>query len=117
MRIKLTGIQELEKELRKQSLKDFKEVGDDMVGEMFNRASTLTPLDTGELRLSRSVTMTSSLGAYSATFGYTKDYGPHVEYGHRTKSGAFVSGQYYLRANVEAQRPLYKQRLKEELSK
>lgn len=48
-------------------------------------------------------------------FGYIKEYGPHVEYGHRTRSGGFVPGQYYLRKNVDLQREIYKKDLIQKL--
>lgn len=38
--------------------------------------------------------------------GYLMDYAPHVEYGHRTRNGGYVPGQYYLKRNVDTQRPI-----------
>lgn len=59
-----------------------------------------TPVDTGELRISSST--------YGDEMGYTKDYAPHVEYGHRiVRNGiqiGYVEGQFYLKKNVDAQR-------------
>lgn len=72
--------------------------------EMFNRASAPpgTPRDTGELIQSRQV----EFGEDEAIFGYGKEYAPHVEYGHRTRNGGFVPGQFYLKRNLETQAPI-----------
>lgn len=66
-----------------------------------------TPYDEGELRISMSYT--------GEAVGYTKDYGPHVEYGHRTLNGGFVPGQYFFKKNVDTQRQIYKQDLENKL--
>ena len=103
MRIEWRGIDELEKALIKKSKTDFLEVATKSITEMFNRAATETPVDTGELRLSRGVSKDS--------FGYTKDYAPHVEYGHRLKNGGYVKGQFYLAKNAKKQQIIYKKDL------
>lgn len=70
------------------------------VTQMLNAArSGGTPVDSGELR--------KSSATYGDEMGYTKEYGPHVEYGHRTTNGDWVRGQRFLQANVETQRPIY----------
>lgn len=69
-----------------------------------------TPYDTGELMESRY--------QKKDEFGYTKEYAPHVEYGHRTRArGGFVPGQYFLRKNVDIQAPIFKQDLQNEIAK
>lgn len=68
-----------------------------------------TPVDTGELRL--------SLSAYGDEMGYTKEYAPHVEYGHRTVNGGWVSGQRFLKANAETQAFIYYQDLLKAIKK
>lgn len=74
------------------------------VTQMLNAArSGGTPVDTGELRLSS--------GTYGDEMGYTKEYAPHVEYGHRTVDGGWVEGQRFLQANVETQRFIFYQDL------
>lgn len=75
------------------------------ITEIFNRARSPggTPQDSDELRKSSAVS--------GDEMGYLKEYGPHVEYGHRTTSGGFVQGQHFLQQNVDAQRPIYKQDL------
>lgn len=68
-----------------------------------------TPIDTGELR--------KSSGTYGDEMGYTVDYAPHVEYGHRTKDGGWVSGQRFLKANVDTQALIYYQDLRNAIKK
>ncbi len=79
--------------------------------QIYNRgkANGGTPVDTGELRL--------SLGQSGDTVGYTKDYAPHVEYGHRTVNGGYVEGQRFLQRNVKAQEPIFRQDLIDQLRK
>lgn len=102
MRIEWRGIDELEKALIKKSKTDFLEVATKSLTEMFNRADAMpyTPIKSGELRLSRGVSKDS--------FGYSKEYAPHVEYGHRLKNGGYVKGQFYLAKNAKKQQPIYK---------
>lgn len=111
MKVSLTGIEPLEKELQRLNSIRFEAVVKKNLTQMLNRARAPggTPADTGELRLS------SSIGADE--LGYTKDYAPHVEYGHRTVGGGYVKGQHFLRNNVELQRPIYKQDLQEAIRK
>lgn len=78
--------------------------------QIYNRGkSGGTPVDTGEL--------VASLSQSGEEVGYTKDYAPHVEYGHRLVNGGYVPGQYYLKKNVDAQRPIYRQDLIDQLRK
>lgn len=114
--IRFEGIEKLEAKLMEKSATDFDEVAKKNLREIYARGQTAykngavpatggTPYDTGQLRI--------SLG-YRGTdleTGYNKEYGPHVEYGHRTNDGGFVPGQYFLKANVETQKPIYKQDL------
>lgn len=84
-----------------------------------------TPIDTGELRISAS--MSEVPGGYSV--GYTSEYAPHVEYGHRQEVGRYVPaigkrlvkswepGQYFLRKNVQQQEPIFKEDLRKALEK
>lgn len=94
------GVEELEKELYRLNSTRFDGVQKKQLTQMLNRArSGFTPVDTGELRLSTAVT--------DDEMGYTKDYAPHVEYGHRTRNGGWVEGQHFLQQNVEIQRGIY----------
>lgn len=104
--------------LQRKSMADYKKVERKNILEMRNRAVSTdrpssggTPIDSSELRLSASV------NAAGDTFGYTKDYAPHVEFGHRTAWGGYVPGQYYLRTNVKLQQPIFRKDLVDEMRK
>ncbi|MBO1704164.1 HK97 gp10 family phage protein [Eubacterium callanderi] len=94
--------------------------------EMHNRAKTSgTPVSTektrpggphGELRLSAGMTA-PDLSGNTGEVGYTKEYAPHVEFGHRTKNGGYVPGQYYLKDNLETQMAIFKADLEEAVRK
>lgn len=85
--------------------------------EMHNRAKNGgTPVDTGELRQSAGITRPDS-GNGTGEMGYTKEYGPHVEFGHRTKNGGWVPGQHFLKKNLETQMPVFKADLEETVRK
>jgi len=118
--ITFSGFQELEAELNRLNSVRFDAVVKKQVVQMLNRARAPggTPVSTeetrpggphGELRL--------SLGSSGDEVGYTKDYAPHVEYGHRTRNGGYVPGQYFLRNNVETQRPIYREDLLKAIKK
>lgn len=118
IRYEWLGIEDLADELKQKSEADYKRVERKNILEMRNRAvsssspaSGGTPVDTSELRLSASV------GGGGSVFGYTKDYAPHVEYGHRLAGGGYVAGQYYLRTNVNIQQPIFRQDLLAEMRK
>ena len=103
----LDGIEKLEAELERINAVTFEAVKLKQVTEMFNRARRNlahtpggTPVDTGELRISVSKT--------NDEVGYTKEYAPHVEHGHRTRNGGYVKGQRFLKANTDTQREIYK---------
>lgn len=115
--IEFTGIRELEAELNRLNSIRWEAVRKKQVVEMLNRARAPggTPVDTGEMRLSS--------GSSEDEVGYTKDYAPHVEFGHRQKPGryvpeigkqlkaSYVEGQRFLQRNVDTQRPIYRQDL------
>lgn len=104
-RLSIEGLPALESELRRLNDIRFDAVVQKQVVQMLTRARAPggTPVDTGELRL--------SLGSSGDEVGYTKDYAPHVEFGHRTKNGGWVEGQHFLKNNVDLQRPIYRQDL------
>ncbi len=87
----LEGVEEIQNRLIRKNLK-----------EMSNRATKTpyTPVDTGFLKNHRGYSTKDDI------FGYTADYAPHVEYGHRTKNGGYVKGQRYLEHNVNTQRTI-----------
>lgn len=121
MSVKITGAAELSAALSRLSKATFQDVATKSIGEMYSRAKKGytggqvpagggSPVSTeltrphgphGELK--------SSVRFEKDTMGYTKEYAPHVEYGHRTKSGGFVPGQHFLKSNVGKQKPIYKQ--------
>ena len=82
---------------------------------MYNRAAQIefTPVDTGELRNSRSRT---SVENGSGEFGYNKEYAKYVEYGRRSRNGKFIQGQRYLFRNVQREGKILAQSIKETLS-
>ncbi len=107
IKLSISGIPELEKELDRLSSVRLEAVVRKQTTQMLNRARQPggTPVDTGELRKS------SAASPAEGIMGYTAEYAPHVEYGHRTVSGGYVPGQRFLQANIEAQRPIYREDL------
>lgn len=67
----------------------------------------------GELRQSTTIDVQCD----KAEVGYTKDYAPHVEFGHRTRGGGYVAGQHYLQRNVDQEKDSFKKLLTEQLRK
>lgn len=119
-KIALEGVEELENRLNQLNSVRWEAVRKKQTAQMLNRArqSGGTPVSTektrpkgphGELRQS-----SSSSGE---EVGYTKEYGPHVEYVHRTVNGGFVPGQRFLQRNVETQRKIYKKDLLDAIRK
>lgn len=119
-KIALEGVEELENRLNQLNSVRWEAVRKKQTAQMLNRArqSGGTPVSTektrpkgphGELRQS-----SSSSGE---EVGYTKEYGPHVEYGHRTVNGGFVPGHRFLQRNVETQRKIYKKDLLDAIRK
>ena len=112
-------IAKLEKELQRINNIRFEVVVKKNVTQMLNTARAGgTPVSTeetrpggphGELRKSSGVT--------GDEMGYIADYAAHVEYGHRTRNGGFVPGQYYLRKNVDTQAFIYYQDLLKAIKK
>ena len=94
----------LERRLKSMNELRFNAVVKKNVTQLLNTArSGGTPVDTGELR--------KSSGTYGDVMGYLAEYAPHVEYGHRTRSGGWVPGQRFLKQNVDTQRFIYYQDL------
>lgn len=120
IKMSIDGIPALEKELQRLNSIRFDAVEKKQLTQMLNRARQAggTPVSTeetrpggphGELRLSSSTT--------EDEIGYTKEYAPHVEYGHRTIDGGFVQGQHFLKNNVDIQRQIYRQDLQKAIKK
>lgn len=113
IRLQAPGIEDLERVLARKRAVDFDAVLAKQAAEMLARARVTggTPVDSGEMRLS------SSANPRRGEMGYRTDYAPHVEYGHRTVNGGFVTGQRFLQDNVEVQRPIYREDLIEAIRK
>lgn len=111
MRLVMRDVNDLTGKLDRLSHVRFEAVIAKNMAQIYNRgkADGGTPVRTGELRL--------SLGHTGDTVGYTKDYAPHVEYGHRTRGGGYVQGQRFLQRNVRAQEPIFRQDLIDQLRK
>ena len=74
-----------------------------------------TPRKTGDLRKSL---MTDTQMPDGAGVGYTMEYAPHVNYGHRTRGGkGYVEGQHFLEANMKEQAPIFERETKEYLQR
>lgn len=114
MKITVSGIPELEAELDRLNAIRWEAVRKEQVTEMLNRARAPggTPVSTEETRPGGPHgELRRSLGSSGEEVGYTKEYAPHVEYGHRTANGGYIQGQHFLQDNVEAQRPIYREDL------
>ena len=117
--INLTGLEPLQKVFT--NLENFQvhldAVRAKQVTEISNRAAAAlgtpgaTPRDTGELRIS------AHADYNDFTFGYSKEYAGHVEYGHRTRNGGLVEGQRYLETNKDIQSPIYREDAGKEIEK
>lgn len=115
--IELEGTGKLAKKLKAKSETDFYQVAEKNIRDIYRRSQKPggTPVGQykggGELR--------KSAQYRGDEMGYTVHYAPHVEYGHRLVRGGvtigFVPGQFYLKKNVDAQRPIYKQDLRNKL--
>lgn len=115
-KVEFKGMEELENKLREMNAINFDAIRKKQATEILNRARATsepgmggTPVDTGELRLSSST--------YGDEVGYTKDYAPHVEYGYQRKNKPAVMGQRFLQTNIEMQRDIYFQDLKNTIKK
>lgn len=109
MSIEWVGVEDLSQKLIAKSQADFMEVGKKNIRDIYTRSQKAggTPVDSNELRMSAKYR--------DDEFGYSAEHGPHVEYGHVTRGGSYVPGQYYLKRNVDAQRPIYKEDLRTKL--
>lgn len=122
IRYEFMGVETLAKALKQKSETDFKRVEGKSLVQMRDRAVSSsdpsrggTPRASGELRLSARVDLNRGF------FGYTKDYAPHVNYGHRLVRGGrtigYVKGQNFLGANVNIQRRIFREDLVREMRK
>ncbi|MED3623260.1 hypothetical protein P4482_09110 [Neobacillus thermocopriae] len=117
MRFEWVGVNPLARKLIQKSATDFKEVAEKNIRDIYTRSQKPggTPVGdyTGGGQLRKSAQYRSD------EMGYTAHYSAHVEYGHRLVRGGrtigFVPGQFYLKKNVDTQRPIYKEDLRKKL--
>ena len=114
MSFRIDDVNDLAGELDRLSHLRFNAVIIKNMAQIYNRAQqnfTLTgvgtPVRTGELRI--------SLSHDKDVVGYTKEYAPHVEFGHRTVNGGYVQGRRFLKQNVDMQRHIFLEDLRKEL--
>lgn len=88
------------------------------LAEMKNRSETLTPEESGELKKSAYSRVINNL---EGEFGYTKEYAPYVEFGHRIvihgKNVGFQPANPYLEPNAKAQEPIFQSDCQEAISR
>lgn len=106
IRLSLKGDKPLAGKLKRLKGVNFDAVVIKNVTQMYSRGKEEggTPVDSGELRISLGM----AIKGKDSEVGYTKDYAPHVEYGHRTKNGGYVQGQRYFKRNVDKQKPIFR---------
>lgn len=104
----------LQLKLLEKSLLDFNEVSNKNIRDIHARSQRAGGTPVGDYKGGGG--LRESARYAKDRMGYLMDYAPHVEYGHRTKKGGYVPGQYYLKRNVDTQRPIYKQDLKDKLN-
>lgn len=115
--VQMEGVDELAAALRRGNKVKLDAILTKNLTEMHNRAKNGgTPVDTGELRKSAGVTLPNAENS-TGEVGYAKEYAPHVEFGHRTKNGGYVPGQYYLKDNLETQMTIFKSDLEDAVRK
>ena len=103
MKFSVTGDKQIIKALNQLSASQYEAIVKINMTEIYNRGKRPggTPVRTGELR--QSLNLSREKNGYDV--GYTKEYAPDVEYGHRTTGGGYVDGQHYLKNNVDKQWP------------
>lgn len=107
MKVEITGAKELESKLENVADIDWDRIYAAQGEEMLARSDAVTPYKTGELR--------SSAQYDDGEFGYTADYAPDVNYGHRTRNGGYVEGQHFLEEVVNGQEENFKELVMKEL--
>lgn len=108
--IEIKGLDALVKKLRALGDVNLEPLFEMTRANMWNRSNKNgaagggTPYLSGDLKKSRH----SRSSKKEARLGYNAEHAPHVEFGHRTKSGGFVKGQYFLKSNFEQQKKVFK---------
>lgn len=109
MKIKTTGFEKAERVIAGMAHPPIDRLVMKQLTDIYNRGvipGTGTPKDTGELIQSMTINPPKN---GEGSVGYTKEYAPYVEYGHRTRNGGFVEGQYFLRRNGEQQQTIFEE--------
>lgn len=116
--ITLTGMEDLEREIQRLNSIRFAAVQKKNVKEMFDRAKGTNPAQGGtpvakNTKWHKGGQMRNTIEYLPETagIGYTVEYAPHVNFGHRTINGGYVQGQRFLDHNVEIQSSTYRQDL------
>lgn len=142
----LKGLQDLADELERLDDIKFDEVVKNNLTEMYNRGKNGTNAKQGGTPVSKSSSvfdwktkstykrtggqLKQSLGVdfRSSEVYYTKDYAPHVEFGHRQNVGqyvpaigkrlvkSYVKGQHFLQNNLKKQQSIFKEDLEKALN-
>lgn len=118
--VKLDGVEVLYDKLKEKSEADFLAVCKETTTYLRNQARANTPVKTTELR--KSLRQENPSNGKDGVVGYTREYAPHVEYGHRVvnrnrETVGYVAGRYYLKKAVDAARTEFVRLAKEELKK
>lgn len=113
MKVDIRGTDKLEKKLRQKSETDFIAVSQKSARDIYTRSQKAGGTPVGDYKGGGQ--LRKSARYRGDEVGYTTHYSPHVEYGHRLVSGGYVPGQYFFKRNVDTQRPIYKQDLKNKL--
>lgn len=142
----LKGLQDLADELERLDDIKFDEIVKNNLTEMYNRGKNGTDPKQGGTPVSKSskVFDWKTKSSYQRTGGqlkqslgvdfrlsevyYTKDYAPHVEFGHRQNVGqyvpaigkrlvkSYVKGQHFLKNNLKKQQSIFKEDLEKALN-
>lgn len=107
MKVELIGAEEIEQKLGQLGDLDWDKIYAVQGEEMLIRSDMVTPYKTGELR--------NSAYYEDGEFGYSADYAPDVNYGHRTRSGGFVEGRHFLEEVVNGQEEQFRELVLKEL--
>lgn len=113
MGIEWDGVDELIKALNEKNSIAFDKISKKNIRSIYSRSQKPGGTPVGNYKGGGQLRMSATYRGDE--MGYTKSYAPHVEYGHRSRNGGYVPGQYYLKANVDKQRPIFLKQLKEAL--
>lgn len=109
MKIRTEGFEEVLRTIEGLSDVDFAEIINHQLEQIYARGQipgTGTPYDTGNLMRSMYIKKATP-ETKSGVVGYRAYYAPYVEYGHRSRNGWWVEGQYFLTKNMEQQEDLF----------